>query len=100
VAHPFCRPGAGINPSSHSIDFAEFYLESALYTANEEQLMSLAKNEHKDIELSFKTRFAAPLHVQVRTVERRDPLLTDSHLDYCSQGTTHRWAGLCSPYGM
>lgn len=60
------RLGAGINPVGTSIDFADWYLSSDLNKRNDGQIKALSKPGKDEVRLSFRSRYAAPWHIQLQ----------------------------------
>lgn len=65
--------GAGISPANQSVDFAEWYLQSALGKHNAQELQELTTQgvrSSTELRITFTSRYAAPLYVQLKV---RDP---------------------------
>lgn len=58
--------GAGINPVASSIDFADWYLSSELNQQNEGQMKTLSKPGKDEVRVAFRSRYAAPYHIQLQ----------------------------------
>lgn len=59
--------GAGIEPAAQALDFAEYYRDHALARRNEELCEALScPASDTQLPISFETRYAAPLPVQLR----------------------------------
>lgn len=65
--------GAGISPANQSVDFAEWYLQSALGKHNAQELQELTTQGVRtstELRITFTSRYAAPLYVQLKVRDR------------------------------
>jgi hypothetical protein len=65
--------GAGISPANQSVDFAEWYLQSALGKHNAQELQELTTQgvrSSTELRITFTSRYAAPLYVQLKVRDR------------------------------